>query len=30
MNNQNFQDACQPHNQLARELLLLLLAQPEA
>ncbi len=29
MNNQNFQDACQPHTQLARELLMLLLAQSE-
>ena len=29
MQNQNFQDATQPHTRLARELLLLLLAQPE-
>lgn len=29
MNHQNFQDSCQPQTQLARELLMLLLAQSE-
>lgn len=29
MHNQDFQDLTQPHTQLARELLLLLLAQSE-